>query len=158
MELSQTALAILLTVSIPLGVFLNIAYRLTDWGQKPYSALQIVFINVKDFLFIIIACIAMVLLVYYINDGDYRFQSLIGTLIGFFVSEMLIGKRIVQVRNVILHAFWGIISIPILWIGRKTFGRIGTQISNRALLSKTINRTNFMEMLASNGFENNTEA
>lgn len=158
MELSQTALAILLTVSIPVGVLLNITYRFTDLGKKPYTALQIIFINIKDFLFIILACITMVLLVYYINDGDYRFHALIGTLIGYLVSDLLIGKKLVRVRNTILRVCWDFFSIPLLWVGRKTFGCAYTKINDRALLSKTINRTKFVEMLASCGFENNTEA
>ena len=158
MELSQTALAILLTASIPLGVLLNILYRITDLGQKPYTVVKIILINIKDFLFMILACIAMVLLVYYINDGDYRFQTLIGTLIGYLVSDLLIGKRLIRVRNVVFRACWNFFSIPVLWIGRKTFGSAYTKINDRALLGKTIDRTKFVEMLASCGFENNTEA
>ena len=55
MELSQTALAMLLLGGIPAGVVLNFAYALTDIGAMAESFVKKLIRNVKDFIFLLIS-------------------------------------------------------------------------------------------------------
>ncbi len=158
MELSQTALSVLLLCGFPLGVLSNVAYRMTDLGLQKDRVLHHILINVKDFIFLILAAITTVLLIYYVNDGVYRYHSIAGILAGYVISDLAIGRIVIRIRNTVIAAIFHILSVPFTWIWRKTFGILLAKADNKALIKNTDANINIMMQLASNGFENCTEA
>ena len=158
MELSQTALSVLILCGVPLGIIINVAYRLTDLGPQKNRIILHILTNVKDFAFLILAAVVTVLLVYYVNDGVYRFQSIAGILTGYMISDLLLGKLIVKIRNTVIEAVLQILGVPFVWIWSKTFGLLLAKTDHAFLIRKTDVSINTMMQLASNGFENYTEA
>lgn len=158
MELSQTALAILFVYGLPLGGVLCILYRITDLEGLTKNALICTLVHIKDFLFVLIAGIAIVLFVYYANDGDFRYLAIIGTIAGYAGAELLLGRIIVNVRNTLLRTAFGIISVPVEFFWRLTFGAIISKAQNKSLFRYTRDRVKKTVLKASNGFENITEA
>lgn len=162
MELSQTALAVMLVYAVPIGVVLNVAYRLTDLGKaRSRHAIIMVLQNVKDFLFMITAALMVVLLVYYANDGQFRYVALVGVPVGYWLSERLIAKPLLLVRHVLWRLICRImayLSRPLAWMIGKTLGKSMARAQSRAMIRKTEQRASWWTAQASYGFENNTEA
>ena len=77
MELSQTALAMLLLGGFPFGLALNLVYALTDFGALPESIVKKLLCNAKDFVFALMAGLLAIILVYYVNDGEFRYLTVI---------------------------------------------------------------------------------
>ena len=150
MELSQTALAMLLVGGFPAGVAINLVYALTDIGVLPNSFAKKLLINVKDFVFSLIAGIVAILLLYYLNNGEIRYLALVGMIGGFAVSHWTLGKLVIYVRNAAAH----VIVIPLAWIWSKTFGRMCEKARKTSQNKNTEKRADAILQLASNGFEN----
>ncbi len=150
MELSQTALAMLLLGGIPAGVVLNFAYALTDIGAMAEGFVKKLIRNVKDFIFLLIAGLVSVLTVYYVNDGEFRYLVIVGMLCGFALSHLMLAKSIVKIRNAIAR----IAVVPLAWVWRITFGRLCARARSAALERSTHAKAEQLLMLASNGFEN----
>ncbi|MBQ7379073.1 MAG: spore cortex biosynthesis protein YabQ [Clostridia bacterium] len=117
-----------------------------------------ILVNIKDFVFLILTAIVTVLLVYYVNDGVYRYQSIAGVLAGYFVCDLVFGKLIVKARNSVLGTVFGALSFPLMWIWHRTFGALLVKADRAALIRNTEYNNEYLMLLASNGFENNTEA
>ena len=150
MELSQTALAMLLLGGIPAGVVLNLAYALTDIGAMEDGLGKELLHNIKDFIFILIAGLVAVLMVYYVNDGEFRYLVIVGMVCGFAMSHFMFAKLIIKIRNAIAR----IAVVPLTWVWRLTLGRLCAKVRNTALKKSTSTKAEQLLMLASNGFEN----
>ncbi len=158
MELSQTSLAMLMFGAMPIGVMLSIVYRLADPITTQRSVFKKIYGNCKDFIFMILAGIMTVILVYYVNDGDYRYLAPLGAVTGFFVSDLLLGKLLVRIRDFVLFTAWRILSVPIRWLWHLTIGPMIAKASLSKMIKSTDDRIEAMMLEASNGFENITEA
>lgn len=109
----------------------------------------------------IVAAVTVVLLVYYANDGQFRYVALVGVPVGYWLSERLIARPLLFVRG----ALWRLIcrvaaclSRPLAWIFAKTLGKSIGRAQTRAMIQKTEKRASWWTAQASYGFENNTEA
>lgn len=162
MELSQTALAVMLVYAVPIGVILNVAYRLTELDQaRPRHAVIMVLQNVKDFLFMIVAAVLVVLLVYYVNDGQLRYVALAGVPIGFGLSERILARPLrIAARSVrrLACRLIGLLSRPAVWLCFQTLGKGAQRVQSRAMVQKTEKRASWWTAQAACGFENDTEA
>lgn len=150
MELSQTSLAILLLVGVPAGAVLNLAYALTDIRAIPDGFLKKLLCNVKDFVFMLIAGLMAVLIVYFVNQGEFRYMVLVGMMCGFAVSHFAFEKVIVRARDALMRA----IAVPLSWIWRITLGKLLAKSRGRARIKQTQTRMQQLTQIASNGFEN----
>ena len=150
MELSQTALAMLFLVGFPAGTLLHVVYALTDTGVGNAHLGRLLMRQVKDFAFMIAAGLVAVLLVYYVNNGEFRYLVLAGMIGGYAVSYVTLGKLVVHVRNIAVHA----LSVPLLWLWRFTLGRLFSKLRVSARFKATQTRIDVLQQLASNGFEN----
>ncbi len=150
MELSQTALAMLLLTGFPAGVMLNLAYALTDIGAWRKSFGKKLMCNLKDFAFMLIAGLTAVLLVYYVNNGEFRYLVLLGMIGGYAASHVTLGKLVIRIRNTAARA----LSVPLAWLWRVTLGRLYEKRRTTALFKGTQTRMEALMQLASNGFEN----
>ncbi len=106
----------------------------------------------------ILAGVVTVILVYYVNDGDYRYLAPIGALIGFMLGDLACKALIAKIKKWLLGVFAYMITVPAKWIYQKTLGPIYAKAYAKSLIKRTENRIEYMRQLASNGFENNTEA
>jgi hypothetical protein len=150
MELSQTALAMLFLVGFPAGTLLHVAYALTDMGVGNAHLGRLLMRHVKDFAFMIAAGVVAVLLVYYVNNGEFRYLVLAGMIGGYAVSYVTLGKLVVHVRNIAVHA----LSVPLLWVWSITLGRLLSKLRVSARCKATQTRIDVLQQLALNGFEN----
>jgi hypothetical protein len=158
MELSQTALAILFLYGLPLGGIFSLLYRITDLEGLNTNTFKSILTQIKDFLFVVLAGIAIVIFVYYANEGDFRYLALVGAVIGFALFDMLIGKPIVKLRNALLGSLYFLIRIPVYYMYGKTIGRLKFKIENKSVFKHTQHRIKEMVLQASDGFECITEA
>ncbi len=166
MELSQTALAVMLLCAAPIGILLSILYRLTDFSQSSRdNAIIVVLQNLKDFLFMVAAAVLTVLLVYYANDGQFRYVAPLGVLGGYVFTDKLLSGVILKIRCVVCRILYisvkwtlGLILAPVMMVWRLTFGKRVEKVKSRAIIRKTENRALWWTAQASSGFENYTEA
>lgn len=158
MEISQTALAALMVCAVPIGITLNVLYRIFEFPKGSKSWIAVFLTNVKDFGVMIIAAVMTVVLSYYFNDGDYRYLAMVGALIGYVCSDLLLRKPILCVRDWVLSFVGRIVSVPLSWIWNKTFGEFFEKFSKRERIKNTKKRIEYMVQNASIGFENNAEA
>ena len=158
MEISQTSLAMLMIGAVPIGAFMSLAYRLADPITTKQSMLQKIYVNCKDFIFMILVGVMTVILVYYVNDGDYRYLAPIGALVGFFLGDLACKALIAKIKKWLLSVFACMITVPAKRIYRKTLGLIYAKAYAKSLIKRTEYRIEYMMQLASYGFENNTEA
>lgn len=158
MELSQSSLAMLMIGAVPIGAFLSLAYRLADPIAAKQSVIQKIYVNCKDFVFMILAGIVTVILVYYVNDGDYRYLAPIGALIGFLLGDLAFKALVAKIKRWLLGVLSYMITAPTKWIYRKTLEPIYAKAYAKSLIKRTEHRIEYMMQLASNGFENYTEA
>ena len=166
MEISQTALAVMLASAVPIGIVLSIAYRVTDFGwQSRKNAIIVVLQNIKDFLFMAVAAVMIVILVYYQNQGQFRYLAPVGVLGGYWLTDKLLSRTILKMRGWIWRTVcavvtwsFGILFAPVMAIWRATLGKRVEQASHRAIIKRTENRASWWTAQASFGFENVTEA
>ena len=157
MELSQTALATLILGGLPTGILLNVAYRFLHIDTNK-SGIWLVLGNIRDFLFMILVSIITVLLVYYVNEGDYRYQVIVGIACGFGLSELVLGKLIVRVRDTVFRLLINMLALPVLFLKSKTIDPLLVKVYAQQLNRYTELRAKYLMQSASNGFENFTEA
>ena len=150
MELSQTSLAMLLLGGVPVGVVLNLAYALTDVQAMHDGFAKKLLCNVKDFVFMLIAGLVAVLIVYFVNQGEFRYTVLVGMIGGFILSRLTLGKAVVRARDALIRT----IAVPLTWIWRITLGRLLSKARDGACVKQTKIRTELLMQLASDGFEN----
>ncbi len=150
MEVSQNALAMMLIAGFPVGVMLNLAYSLTDIGVRNRSFAKQLICNLKDFAFMLIAGFMAVLLVYYVNDGEFRYLVVMGLIGGYVASHAALGRLVIRIRNKVARAM----SVPFMRLWRVTFGRLYEKRRTTALFKGTQSRAEQLMLLASNGFEN----
>ena len=154
MELSQTAIGTLFLIGFPVGVIFNIFYAFSDIKQISGFWIFRVLIHFKDFIFVIIAGLAAVILVFYVNNGEFRGLIFIGIISGYLLSAVSIAKLIIHIRNSIIN----IILFPIGYLWEITLAGPLARHRQVSILKSTQLRFKTMMQLASNGFENITEA
>ena len=150
MELSQKALAMLFLGGIPVGAVLHLIYALTDLGALPEGLCKRLICNAKDFIFMLVAGLAAIITVYYVNKGEFRYLIVVGIAVGYVLSHVALGKFVIGARNTLLH----LIIVPLSRAWSITFGRLAGKIRARSLHKRTQVRTRILLLLASNGFEN----
>lgn len=150
MELSQSALAMLLVGGFPAGVALNLVYVLIDIESLQHTWMYKLLVNVKDFIFILVAGLVAVLTVYYVNNGEFRYMVLVGMLCGFLLSHVTLGKLALLVKNAILKA----LGVPVTWLWRITIGKLCEKVRIEAMQKNTVLRMEEIIKKATNGFEN----
>lgn len=158
MELSQASLAMLALGAFPLGVLINLAYRIGAPSVPMKSVWIRLYANLRDFVFMIIAGVLTVILVYYVNDGEYRYLAPLGAICGFLLGDLILREPIKKARAWLIHVLGRILAVPVTWILRKTYFPLRVKISGDSQKRYTEKRKVLMMQLASNGFENNTEA
>ena len=150
MELSQASLAMLLLAGMPVGVILHFIYALSDINIMSEGLLKKLFGNLKDFFFTTIVGIAAILMVYFVNNGEFRYMILVGIVSGYVVSHLVFHKAIVASRNAIIR----LITTPLVWFFTNTFGKVFEKARAKERKKQTILRIEQLMQLASNGFEN----
>lgn len=166
MELSQTALAVMLICAAPIGILLSILYRLTDLDRPSRgNAIIVVLQNLKDFLFMVAAAVLTVLLVYYANDGQFRYLAPVGVLLGYYLTDKLLSGIILKMRRGVCRVLLaigkrtiGVILSPLRLVWRATLGKRMEQAHSRAIVLRTEKRASWWTVQASYGFEKSTEA
>lgn len=148
MELSQSALAMLLLVGLPVGAAISLAYALTCPSGQSNSLATRVFIHVKDFVFVVLAGLLAVLLVYYVNHGEFRYPVLFGMLGGYVLTHAMLARLVCRVRDAVLR----VLAAPIVWIWSFTLGRLFARVRMAGQIKLTEKKACELEMLASNGF------
>ena len=133
-----------------MGVALQFAYALTDVDAMSEGFVKKLLGNLKDFAFAMIAGLAAILTLYFVNDGEFRYLILVGIIGGFIVSRLAFGKLIVRIRDALAR----LIAVPIRWIWAYTFGRLLAKARVKARKKQTQTRMELLMQLASNGFEN----
>ena len=150
MELSQASLAMLLLAGMPVGVILHFIYALSDINTMSEGLLKKLFGNLKDFFFTTIVGIAAILMVYFVNNGEFRYMILVGIVSGYVASHLVFHKAIVASRNAIIR----LITTPLVWLFTNTFGKVFERARAKERKKQTILRIEQLMQLASNGFEN----
>ena len=148
MELSQTALATLLLVGVPAGAVLSIVYALTGISCTVSSWCIRLLVQVKDFIFVVLAGIVAVLLVYYVNDGEFRYLVLLGMIGGYALTHAMLSRLVLRIREAVLH----MLAIPIVWIWSFSLGRLWAKARMASQVKRTEKLARELETLASNGF------
>ena len=93
-----------------------------------------------DLIFALVSALALILLLYYTNDGQFRAPAVIGMACGFFVYTVTLGRLILRVGGalvrfacrlvrVVVHAVWTVLCFvvirlvfkPVCWILRPPF-------------------------------------
>ena len=135
---------------VPVGAVLHLIYALTDLGALPEGLCKRLIGNAKDFVFMLVAGLAAVITVYYVNKGEFRYLVVIGILVGYVLSHAVLGKLVISARNTLVR----LLSVPVVWIWSMTVGRLAGRIRTRVQHKGTKNRAQILMLLASNGFEN----
>lgn len=66
----------------------------TDTGQGRRPIFLVVFQFFEDLLFLLVATVTLILLCYYINDGQLRAPAMLGMACGFFVYVHTLGRLV----------------------------------------------------------------
>ena len=158
MELSQSSLAFLLLLGLPAGMLLRILYALTDSDPASVGILGKILRHVKDFVFVFFAGLLAILLIYYMNDGEFRYLILLGLIGGYLLISVTVAKAIVKIRNKLLKIIFGMITTPIAFLWSVTLAKPYARACHASLRKATKKQIKNRMHLASNGFEKNSEA
>jgi len=74
------------------------------WRRRIFHAQRNLLIFVGDILFGVVCGIALVLLLYYANDGQFRFLAVFGMVCGFFVYYHTLGRLVMLFSEAIVLA------------------------------------------------------
>ena len=145
MEVSQKLLCLLFLVSVALGVVLGLCYDalkiiriLLGWHHglpaqtstkrhRWHDLTGKIFLFVQDLLFGVLCGIVLILILYFVNDGQVRFLAPLGLACGFFAYTFTLGKLICAVSEVIatfirkivkclITAVYKMVSLPVKWL------------------------------------------
>lgn len=145
MEISQKLLCFLFLVSFAVGTALGGVYDLLylsrmllgfPRGRYPSSEkmrhgklrkiLCCGLLFLQDFLFALLGGICLILILYFINDGQFRFLAPLGLGCGFFVYRCTLGKLFLRISDILvrmihrcLRFLWKCFKAPmrLLWRG-----------------------------------------
>ena len=148
MELSQKALAMLLLSGLVSGTAICIAYALTDFSGVANSRYQRFFVQIKDYVFVVLAGLIAILTVYYVNGGEFRYLVLLGMTGGYALARVTIFKTIVLLKNAVLHT----LTYPLIYLWSFTIGRLFLKVRMIHQIKTTEIRARKITDLASNGF------
>lgn len=193
MLISQKALAALCLYAFLLGVSLGFFYDLlrisrvlfgAHYGKRigsiyekelpligkrakraPKKRFLGVLIFFQDFLFCICAAVALILLFYEANEGNFRASVCLFAAVGFLLYRVTIGKTILYVSEWIAFVVEALVRyicffawFPVRWLGRivasvvkRTLGRMLNAWHRRARLRYTKKQSEFFEWLADGG-------
>ena len=159
MTVSQTQLALLYLYSILMGASLGLLYDgfrilriflgehfskvanrfekvnlpLIGMPKKPRSRnrLRKIFIFVSDFLFCMIASVALILLFYQMNHGKIRFMTFVFAGAGFYLYRFTLGKPVMACSETVAFILQTavryvcfFVCFPFQWIAKKVFNLI----------------------------------
>lgn len=129
MTVDPIALARMFVASLLCGVLLELFWECLGFigyvvryrkkgSAKPAkeNPLGYVIIFIKDILFFTVAGVIVAVLIYWTNDGQFRFLALAGLLIGFFLCYRTLGSLLRKLNEQLvklLFAFIGILTYPV---------------------------------------------
>ena len=148
MELSQTALGMLLLGGFLIGAAFSILYVICDVSWLPENCCKQALIQIKDLVFVLFAGIVSILYVYYVNDGEFRYLVLFGMVGGYILTQALLARSVLHVRNAVLR----VLCAPLEIIWSLTFGRLCARVRMTMQIKSTEHKGRELELLASNGF------
>lgn len=145
MEISQKLLCFLFLASFAAGIALGVIYdllcltrMLPGFAPKPASVngeltkrqrasilLERFLLFIEDLGFALLGGIGLLLLLYLINDGIFRFWAPLGMACGFFVYRVTLGRLLMAVSEVLIRYIRRAIKVClcILWFPVRLMGR-----------------------------------
>ena len=112
------------------------------WQRRIFHIQQKLLIFVGDVLFGVVCGMALVLLLYYANDGQFRFLAVFGMACGFFVYYHTLGRLVMLFSEAIVFAVrrlvrWivRLVLLPLRAFSRLLYRMVGRRL---ALLVKRI--------------------
>jgi hypothetical protein len=150
MEISQRLLCLLFLASFGVGIALGCVYDLLRMSRMLISPVQtaqgekvsppsrkekwqwrclLILLFAEDVLFALLCGFVLILLSYFLNDGQIRWISPVGMVCGFFAYGMTVGKLIRKlldclakgirkVVGILLGFLWKVLSVPLIWLYR----------------------------------------
>ncbi len=107
MEISQALLGLMFSIAVGVGALLGFVYdvfrffRVLVWGEASLTSQKMgagrsfvkgAAVFFQDVLFCVLSAVALLLLLYYTNDGQFRGLALIGIAAGLFVYFCTVGR------------------------------------------------------------------
>lgn len=170
MNIDQYALAKMALSAIVLGVFFELVFEalrfaggifwphlLREENGKKESVAALVWITVRDFIFLLFCAIAFCIFVYYTNDGKVRLIAVIGTLLGFFGCYFTVGRFIRRTSVFMLNLLYRVLSIlfyPCRQLGKcfiHTVVKLNSNIVVSFRRNYTLKETNKLSIVKHNG-------
>lgn len=102
------------------------------WRRRIFRAQRTLFIFLGDVLFGVMCGIALIILLYYANDGQFRFLAVFGMACGFFAYYHTLGRLVMlfseaivlAVRRLIRWIVW-LVLLPLRAIARLLYRTVG---------------------------------
>ncbi|MBE6557885.1 MAG: hypothetical protein E7661_02590 [Ruminococcaceae bacterium] len=143
LEISQKLLCFLFLASFASGIAMGGVYDLLSLSRlvlgfssdqkhprtlagsrkKIFTALGRCLLFAEDLCFVLLCGICLLLLLYFINDGVFRFWAPMGLCCGFFVYRVTLGRliisiseRLVKLIHRLLKGLLSCLLLPIRWI------------------------------------------
>lgn len=112
-----------------------------EWGCE--SGLGLIIIFIKDMLYFVAAGVVVSVLIYWMNDGQFRFLALAGLFAGFFSAYFTIGRllrRLTEGLVILIFRLLGIILYPLTLL-RRLIARGARRIAGYARVAAMRRRT-----------------
>ncbi len=90
-------------------------------GRTADSPFGLIIIFIKDILFFTLAGAVFSVLIYWANDGQFRFLALVGVIIGFIICHRTLGRLIRLLNEQIVKLLFTLLSI-LFYPARKLIG------------------------------------
>ena len=105
------------------------------WRRRIFRAHRTLFIFLGDVLFGVVCGVALIILLYYANDGQFRFLAVFGMACGFFVYYHTLGRLVMLFSEAIVLAIrrlvrWTVqlVLVPLRAIARLLYRAVGQRI------------------------------
>ena len=170
MNVDQYALAKMTLSAIVLGAFFELVFEalrfaggifwpnlLHEEVDKKDNAAALVWITVRDFVFLLFCGIAFCIFVYYTNDGKVRLIAVTGTLLGFFGCYFTVGRFIRRTSVFMLNLLYRVLSIlfyPCRQLGKcfiRAVVKLNSNIAVSFRRSYTLKEINKLSIVKHNG-------
>ena len=132
MGFSQRELACLFLGAVAVGLAFGVLYDVLRLARMlcgeeigvRRTPLQDLLLGVTDFIFSLLACLSLILLLYYLSDGQFRALAPVGMAAGFFLYMQTLGRLTVLCAKGITCLLRLVILLPMRWLWERTVGKI----------------------------------